>query len=406
MLARTPSSARLGALWLGIQAVWGALLGVSLQARTSELAAPHALASYGAIAATGAAVAAVVQIAVGPFSDAYRARGGSRAAFFVVGTLAAAAAIVWFYVAGSFGALLAAFVAVQFAMNLATGPYQAVIPDYVAPQQTGVASSWMAALQSAGNALGALVASFVQDARIVAAILAGLLLSTCAVTAAHLRTLALRPFAAQRLRLSRTFADLFASRALMYVGFYTLLGYLYFYVASWLAGRPAAQVKMTAGVLLLLFTLAGVLGAVLAARPADRLDRRVVVAIFGGVFVVGLLGFIHAATPAEIGAATVLAGCGWGGFLVADWALGCEFLPASSLATAMGLWNLALILPQVVAPALTTAVLARLGALQSPGAARWAYALAVIEVLAGMAWIWRLPGRQIGCESVGNGNTP
>ena len=115
---RVAQPARLALFWLGIQAVWGALLGISLQARTHELTGANALASYGTIATLGALVAAVVQIASGALSDASRARIG-RAPFYFTGALAAAAGIAWFYLAHDFSRLVAAFVVVQVGMNIA-----------------------------------------------------------------------------------------------------------------------------------------------------------------------------------------------------------------------------------------------------------------------------------------------
>ena len=161
MRANTPSALRLGLFWLGIQAVWGALLGISLQARTIELVAgSNALIAYGRLATIGALVAAVVQIAVGPFSDARRRHGSRRIEFYVAGTAIAAFALAGFFAAGNFTALTLAFVALQAGLNFAIGPYQAIIPDAIPRSEFGRASSWMAALQSAGNALGAVLAAY------------------------------------------------------------------------------------------------------------------------------------------------------------------------------------------------------------------------------------------------------
>ena len=149
MSAVTFSPARLALFWLGIQAVWGALLGISLQARTIELTAGNALIAYGHLATAGAIVAAVVQIVVGPWSDARRRTGSRRLEFYGTGAIASALAIAWFYAARDFAGLTAAFLCLQAGMNVAIGPYQAIIPDVVTRARFGVASSWMAALQSA-----------------------------------------------------------------------------------------------------------------------------------------------------------------------------------------------------------------------------------------------------------------
>ncbi len=108
------------------------------------------------------------------------------------------------------------------------------------------ASSWMAALQSAGNAIGALAASFITGAKMLSATLGALLLLTCAVTTSHANSLPLvepEAEAASKLRVTRPFVDLFISRALVYVGFYTLLGYLLFYVQGVLHARVAGAAR-------------------------------------------------------------------------------------------------------------------------------------------------------------------
>lgn len=389
---------RIGLFWLGIQAVWGALLGISLQARTIELSAGvDALVAYGRLATAGALVAAIVQVAVGPWSDARRARGSRRIEFYAFGAVGGAIAIGFFYGAKSFVGLSLSYLALQATLNCAIGPYQAIIPDVVPRARFGVASSWMAALQSAGNAVGALLAAFVTSAAVLGGSLAALLLGTVAATGVRLRRLPLLPAPPRRrIVITRAFVDLFVSRALVYVGFYTLLGYLLFYVNGVLGAHEIAAAKQQSGALILAFTLFGALGAAVAARPSDRVDKRLVATI-GGIVVAAALGTFVAthSLPWAI-AATLIAGVGWGIFLVADWAIACRILPPGALATTMGMWNLAIILPQIIAPAVTTTVLARLGIAGGPQGPRAAFVLALVETLVGIAWLWRLSRSAIG----------
>jgi MFS family permease len=399
---RRPNPALLAVFWIGIQVVWGALLGVSLQARASQLAPHTALAAYGLLASSGAAVAGITQIAVGVLSDRRRVRGSRRLEFYVLGAIPAAAALVWFYEASSFAQLVAALIALQIAMNVAIGPYQAVIPDFVPDEALGTASSWMAAAQSVGNAGGALIAGLVGNTYVVAAAISAILLASCAVTAANVRALALRPAAAESVRITRAFLDVFVSRALVYVGFYTLLGYLYFYVAQ----IPGANAKSATGIVLLIFTLAGAAGAALSAKPANRLDRRAVASAGTLIFVLALGAFLIAHAFGGVLVSAAIAGAAWGVFLTADWALGCRFLPRFALATAMGIWNLALLIPQLVAPLIATMLLAALHQLQSSSAPHIAFMLAGFEVLAGTAWFWRIPGQMCSLDPATSGNIP
>lgn len=395
MRAVTPNPLRLGLFWFGIQAIWGAVLGISLQARTIQLTTGDALVAYGRIATAGAVVAAIVQILAGLSSDALARRGSRRAEFYVFGAVAGSVALAWFYDAPTIFALTLAFVAVQGTLNVAIGPYQAIIPDTMPAPRIGVASSWMAALQSAGNAAGALIASFVPSGLALAAILDVLLLGSCAGTYTHVAKVRFPPQRFEPWRFTRPFFDLFLSRCLIYVGFYTLLGYLLFYVTSVLGAQTLAQARTETGILIVSFTIVGALGAGLAARPTDRLDKRLVATLGAGAFIGALAIFIASHALAAVIVATAIAGLGWGVFLVADWAIACRVLPTGAMAAAMGVWNIAIVLAQIVAPALATAVIAHFSLTAAPGA-RVAFGLALGESFLGIAWLWRLSRCEIG----------
>ncbi len=397
-IARAPKPAQLALYWLGIQSVWGALLAISLQARSTELVVGNAVAAFGLLATSGAIVAAVVQIVSGLLSDRRRRSTADRVVFYVAGGVVGALGIVWFYLAPTFPQVIAAYALVQLGLNAAMAAYQPIIPDVVEPGATGVASSWMAAFQSLGNAVGAVIAAKIADARIVAAAIVGLLLVSCVATAHHMLGLELRetnpviPSVAQRSRgMNRTFGNLFGSRAFVYIGFFTLLDYLFFYVRADAPSAPLDAVKSQSGLMVLAFTVAGAIGAALAARPSDRVDKRAVASIGGAGVMLALLVLIATHDPRIAFAATAFAGAAWGVFLVADWALACRIIPSGALATSMAVWNLAIVVPQIVAPALTTGAIARFGALAGLDASRLAFALASLEILIGLLWIWCLP---------------
>jgi MFS family permease len=388
MRSRTSSPFVLALYWLGIQSVWGAILGISLQSRSIELSSGNALFAYSRLATIGALVAAGVQIAVGFWSDGRRRNGSRRVEFYVAGAIGGSAALLFFYQASSMASLTLAYIGLQAALNLAIGPYQAIIPDFVDRARYGVASSWMAALQSFGNAVGALAASFIGGARLLAGFLSALLVATCAATSLHARGLPLRDTAEEEaagsLRVTRPFVDLFISRALVYAGFYTLLGYLLFYVQSVLGIAALADAKRHTGILIISFTVVG------------ALDKRLVATVGAGAFIVALGLFIATSGFSGAVAATLVAGLGWGIFLVADWAIACRVLPPAAMGTAMGIWNIAILLPQIAAPVITLAVLQRLALTGGPLAPRVAFSLALIETLAGIAWLWRLSRRVVG----------
>ncbi len=384
------SPARLALFWFGIQAVWGALLGISLQARSAQIAGAHALVFYGYLATSGALVAAGVQLLVGPRSDRRRRAGSRRIEFYVVGAALGSAMLIWFYRAQSPWSLLCSYAALQAGLNVAINPYQAAIPDLVERKNAGIASAWMAGLQSAGNAAGAVLATAIADGVVLASVLGALLIATCAATARTVRSWPRRippPYAA--MRFSRAFALLFLSRASLFAGFYTLLGYLFFYTLAFVA-HAREQARIVDGVLILAFTLVGAAGAALGGRPSDRFDRRNVATAgaLGAVVALAIVGRGRSTVAAA--AAILLGGLGWGVFLVADWAIACRIIPQASAAGGMAFWNLAVIGPQIIAPLAATALVQRLGGGLQTGVTA-AFALAALEMLAGICLLRRLP---------------
>ncbi len=381
--------------------MWGAILAVSLQARSAALGHGSGVFAYAAIAAAGALVATLVQLGAGPASDRLRRHSGNRRPFYTGGVALAVPCLCWFYLAPSYAQLVVAFLVLEFAMNVAAGPYQAVIPDYVLPRRRGVASSWMAAYQSVGNAAGLIIAGFVHDLRAVAAALAASLALSYAVTLAHLLRLeagaaeaaqAGAPIASSRLRISLRgpLGALLLSRGLINLGFYTVLGFLLFFVRDSLGVSGAATTTQTA-LIFLTFTLAAIPGAALAARPADRFDKRLAVAASTTVLCLALAALACAPGLAAAYVAAAFAGAAWGGFVTADWALAAAVLPPASMATAMGVWNVATTLPQVIAPLLTAPLVSAIGARAAALGPRAAVVLALVEIAAGTVAIRRLP---------------
>lgn len=376
---------RLGALWFGIQTVWGAILAIVLQERATALA-PHPVATFGAIAATGAAVASVVQLAAGFLSDRRRARTGDRRAFYAAGVALALPALLVLPAASSVPMLWAATLLLQIGMNVATAPYQAIVSDYVEPEAFGRASSWMSIAQFSGSVAGPLLATLLHGPALgiaLAIALGGAWLVTDRDVATR------RPLAhvARPLRVDANVRTVIVSRAWINVGFYTLVDFVFFFVRESLA---AADPQRTAGILLLAITLAGVAGAAIAGRAADRTDKRVVVSASCVAIVVALAALGAASTLPVALVCGVGAGIAWGAFFTADWAIAYAVLPRGAMGTAMGIWNLAATIPQLIAPALTTPLVTALDARSLGLGPRAAFLLVIAEFAIGTLWLWRL----------------
>jgi MFS family permease len=379
--------ARISALWFGVQAVWSAILGVFLQSQVTQFAATDDVRVYAWIAAGGALVAAVVQVAAGFWSDRHIATRGHRLMFYVAGIGISVVALPAFFAAPSLLALIAAFVALQIGMNVAGGPYQAAISDAIGEERRGSASGWMSVSSFAGSVTGLIVAATLHGLGAALALDAALL-GGAAVALSHLRTLPAVTARRVPLRVTSAMLTILFSRAAINVGFYTLLGFLFFFVRESLHVPDA---RTMTGLLFLAFTLAGVVGAMLAGRAADRYDKRIVVSLAAVAIGVAVGAFALAPNVPVAFAAAVASGCAWGAFFTADWAIAYAVLPRGAMAAAMGIWNLAAALPQIIAPALTAPLVVALDAQHAGAGPRVAFALVIVEFAAGAALLWKLP---------------
>jgi MFS family permease len=344
--------------------------------------------TYSTIAAVGAAIATGVQLLAGGLSDAMRVAGAGRQLFFALGVLGSVPAIYWFMTAPTLFSIGLAFAVLEVTMNVAGGPYQAIIPDYVEPERRGLASSWMSAYQSLGSAFGLAIAGLITDLRTVAWALIVPLVATYAVSAGYARGLKRQePRIAVSVRSTFALVALLFSRGLINIGFFTLLGFLAFYVRDTLGSSSVAQV----GLIFLVFTLSGIVGAIASSKVTDRVDKRAVVSVSVGVIAIALAVLALASSFAIAYAGAVLAGFAWGAFTSADWALATTTLPQGTMATAMGVWNVATTIPQVIAPLATGPLVNFYNAKTFGLGPRVAIGLALLEFLLGGAAIWLVP---------------
>lgn len=228
----------------------------------------------------------------------------------------------------------------------------------------------------------------IADLRVVAAVLVAMLLGSYAITARHIARLRPHPVRSVRVRIDAPFRTLLASRGAINLGFYTLLGFLFFYVKQSL---NVSDVRTQTALLFLTFTLCGVAGALIAARPADRFDKRGVVIVANGLVAIALITLALTGSLGVAYFAAAVAGTAWGAYFTADWALACTLLPRNAMGAAMGVWNVASAAPQIVAPLLAAPLVEKFNARSAGSGPRAAIVLAIVEFTIGALWLYRLP---------------
>lgn len=357
--------------WLPISLFWGAMLGQVLPARVLTFAGEaHSGTRLGTILFCGAAMGLLTQIIIGPISDACAARWGRRRPFLFGGTILALGALLAFAYAGLFAGLVGAFVAIQLFLNIANGPYQALLPDQVPPEHQGAASGYFGFMSLLGDAGGPIVANLLiggaktpaAQAHAVqtlmfgvgAALLVFMLLTVILVPDAPASLdkrrsllLSLRETYALHIPANPDFYKLLVSRAVYNLGFYTALGFLMYYV------RFALHTgKHYSGPLMILQEIAiggALLGTLPAGLLADRTSKKKV--IYASSLFSVMAGAAFALAPGVTFALVMafLFGIGFGLFRAVDWAFACNLLPAGGGAKFMGIWSLSTMVPQLLA---------------------------------------------------------
>ncbi len=146
------------------------------------------------------------------------------------------------------------------------------------------------------------------------------------------------------------FAWVLATRLVMMLGIYTIQTFLEFYMKD---AVGVAHPEQAATNFVILVSITSLLSAFAAGWLSDHFGRKRLVYISG--FMMALVGVVFVLThdfPIVIGAGALF-GMGYGAYQSVDWALVAEVLPSGkTFARDMGVWNIALSLPQVIAPVL------------------------------------------------------
>jgi len=360
--------AALSAYWFALEAHWAALLGAAAQGQIARFADPSFVGHAASILfGCGAALSIISQYVAGRASDRLR----RRMPFMIAGTVCDVAALFCFALAPSFLSVVVAFCAVQISLNIAGGPYQALIPDRVAPEHQGRASAFMGLFRLAGNAGGLLlarafvrqpgptvsVATFEHGLLLLAAAVSGLLVIGLVITLAAAGEVA--PGSGDRVAATdvaaveepwlyrRSFVILTVSRSLVNLGLYSILPYFAFYLRN--AIRVATYLPTSVD-LLLVMTGCSLIGTLPAGIASDRFSKKSL--MFGalGALAVGALGLTLATSVPFVTAVAIPIGIGWGAYYSVDWALACNLLPRARAGALMALWNIGASGPQVLAP--------------------------------------------------------
>ena len=189
-------------------------------------------------------------------------------------------------------------------------------------------------------------------------IIPGLSLNTGSLSILQLLGISIAGYGAMRAfhfhpRRNPDFSWVVLTRMLVMMGVYIVQNFLVLYMQN-VAHAPNPQAATTE--FLIFLTLSATLSTAFAGWASDRLGRKRMVyisgtfmAVVGVAFIAAPYLFPGAVLQLALGAAFVF-GLGFGAYVSVDWALVADVLPSeATFARDMGVWNIALTLPQVFA---------------------------------------------------------
>jgi len=360
-------------LWFALFANWLTVVPVIIPDQISAILGADAAAKEGisgSILAIGAVMALVMAPVAGALSDRVRNAKGRRRPFLVagmIGTCVALALLVPFGAGSNILFYALAILNLQFWWNWACGPYAGLIPDVVPAAAQPSASAWMNIMSILGTFTGngIAVALYVHGhpgpaiLGLIAINLACLVVTLARVreppAAGADRSFRLGPFVRSFWlppAMHQNFYRVLVTRLFANLGVWSVLTFLLFYLQDVVGvAEPGRVLPVVLGI----GALVGIPASLVAARLARVYGIVAIVRatswMMAGAAIAYVLIALHPHWLLMASIAFVYFS-GWGAYQAVDWALALRVLPKSEAAGKdMGIWHVALVLPQILGPA-------------------------------------------------------
>src|SRR5436309_4398617 len=353
--------------------IWLSILPISqilLPTQIAALGAANKFTNLTIATVVGVLAAVITNPIAGALSDRTTSRLGRRRPWFLVGSILSAVTLALMANATSFVALVIWWAIFHIAANAILAGLSAVVPDQVPVRQRATVSAFVSLSLPLGAVIGALlVTRVVNSTQLSDSTFIGALLSVMVLVLLVLRDKPLPKGAAPRFELRSFLAGFWVNpvkypdfgwawitRFLVYLGYFTSLGYLLYFLQDAVHYQKAAQ-GVTTFQIILTGTL--LIASVTSGMLSDKFQRRKIFVI-GASLVIALafliLAFFQTWPAVELAAAVL--GIGFGAYLGVDIALITQVLPsANARGKDLGIINIANAFPQIVGSTIAALVI-------------------------------------------------
>ena len=357
----------LSAFWFGMNFLWIPLTTVLIQAQVDEVVPKGSQnTAIGVALGLGGVLAMAVPPLVGAWSDRLNTRFGRRRPIMVAGTLLTIPGLLILMAANNYPEIVIGYAIIQFFFNAAGAAYAGIIPDVVPAQQVGKASGFLATMTQLGIGGGLGVTSLLSHNRLIYLVM-GVVAALCLIpTVWAARTEGMEPIALPPHRpFSETlreflrplhegdFAWVVFTRLMVSSGITVVLYFLVNFFGDVVLTPGTDAAKFTDNWLLVVVVTALPFGF-FGGQISDRIRRRKIFVYLAGAaqsFVALVFIAFYPKSVPLVYALGVAYGVGYGLYFAVDWALACDTLPdKTKSAKDMGLFHIALTLPQAILP--------------------------------------------------------
>jgi MFS family permease len=378
--------------WFSSNMMWSVILIITMPSQIKSAVGDTAKGStLGLALGAGAFISMVAAPIFGALSDRIRLPGGRRKPWILIGAAGNAIGLVglaFLIQPGHPESVLGwtvAFLFVELFNNVATGPYSALIPDLVPPDQRGSASGWLGLMSMLGTFAGGVMGFLIGPIGIsgiyfiiIGVILLGGIVTYIGVKEYDLpRTAsALAPFKLGSFLRGLVdpfkhsdFTWVFLTRLLVTMGIFTVQEFIQYYLGDVIGapyvlagfGKVADTAETATSFFLPMVLLGAIITTLLAGSLSDKYGRKLMVYISGALMGLVCLVFVIFHSFTVVILMGVIFGLGYGAYQSVDWALASDVLPSmDDYAKDMGVWHVAMVLPQIIATPIAGFLLDRL----------------------------------------------